>query len=162
MLQSKSYQNIFAFEPDPTSFSLLKKNLRHVENLTLFSKGLWSRKTNLSFFSENDGLMPGSAFCKEDKNGNFQVDTLDNIMGFYKKSISLIKMDTPSGSMEIIKGMQKIIVSNRPKLVIGIYHEINTLFEMINFLTSIVKNYKYFLRHNELNVTECFLYAVPK
>jgi hypothetical protein len=60
--------------------------------------------------------------------------------------VSCIKIDVEGAELQSIQGSKKTIEKNKPILLISVYHTPEDLFFIKPFLTSIVPEYKFFLR----------------
>jgi len=69
-------------------------------------------------------------------------------------------MDIEGAELQGLKGAKNIIVKNRPKLAICIYHKPEDILEIPLYLQSIVPDYKFYIRHYSNHDIETVLYAV--
>lgn len=58
-------------------------------------------------------------------------------------------------------GAQKVIVENRPKLAISIYHKPEDIWEIPSIVLQYNPDYKLYIRHYSLTDFETVLYALP-
>jgi hypothetical protein len=63
-------------------------------------------------------------------------------------------MDLP-----MLKGAEKTILKNRPKLAISCYHYPTDLVEILKFINSLKLNYRFKLRHHANVIGDYVLYA---
>ena len=114
----------------------------------------------------------GSAtYQKDDTNDTSiaQLRTLDSLIdsGEICDEITFVKMDIEGAEMDALQGMEKMIQRNKPKLAICIYHKFEDLWEIPNYIKSLVPEYSFLIRHHNYDHTETVLYAyineyVPK
>ncbi len=113
---------IFAFEPIPQTFELLKKNIRlnNLENVNPVNLGLSDRNGEffLYFYPEGTG---NSSFKNLSGNSNknvekiiCKVETLDNFVNEQKTKVDFIKCDVEGAEMLVFKGGVKTIDKYKP------------------------------------------------
>lgn len=151
------YQKIYAFEPDTNNYKKLHKYLKEndIKNVTTVNKGTWSAATELNFSS--DGNM--ASIVEDDGDFTIQVETIDSIIGDDKATY--IKMDIEGAELEALKGAERVIKRSNPKLAICAYHKPEDLITLPQYIRSINKNYKFYLRQHQLISWEMVLYALP-
>jgi len=149
---------IYAFECDPENFEKLEKNTSHLENIHIINKGCWSEKTILSF--SNYGTMAS----KIEGNGQIKIETdsIDNIVltsSDVQNAVTFIKMDVEGAELEALKGARNTILKHTPKLAISVYHLREDLVSIPQYILSLNRQYKLYLRHYESFSSELILYA---
>ena len=110
---------VFAFEPDPDNFQLLKKNveINGYQNVVLERKALSNKngKTKLYLCDFNRGAhrIFESELCKK----SIEIETvrLDDYFSklHLNEPISFIKMDTEGSELGVIEGMRSILQENK-------------------------------------------------
>jgi len=150
---TKGKGKIYAFECDKVNIEKLKKNTSHLKNIEIIEKGCWSEKTTL-FFS-NDG----SSRSKIGDNGQFQieVDSIDNVV---QGEISFIKMDIEGAELAALEGAKNTILKYKPKLAISVYHKQEDFITIPQYILSLNKHYKLYLRNYGGVTDETILYAI--
>ena len=153
------YEKIFAIEPDTENFLKLEQFAQNNElkNVEIFNCGVWNEKTVLKF--NNRGHM-GSAISK---NGvtEVAVDTIDNIVG--DTSISFIKMDVEGSDLNALYGAIKTLERSHPILVLSVYHRVDDLITIPQFVKTIYKNCRFYLRkHEGHDLYSLDLYVIPE
>ena len=73
--------------------------------------------------------------------------------------IEFLKADIESYELDMLFGAKNLIIKNRPKIAICIYHSPGDMFEIINYLHSLVPEYKFIIRHHSTCLQETVLYA---
>lgn len=156
---SGNYKKIFAIEPDPSNFEKLKEfvNRNSYKNIECFNCGVWNEKGTL-YFNEASGT---TSRISENGSMALKLDTIDDIVGDEK--ISLIKMDIEGAELNALKGAVKTLKYSRPVLAISVYHRQEDLITIPQFIKSIYKNCKFYIRKydNIHPLWELDLYAVP-
>lgn len=115
---SKFFKNIYSFEPNPTTFKLLKINSKINNNISIKKKGL-SNKIELSYLLENRSNLGGSKLIdkKSTDTIDIQLSTLDHEINSIKESIKLIKIDVEGHEFEVIQGSKKTIMKYKPIII---------------------------------------------
>ena len=75
-------------------------------------------------------------------------------------TITFLKMDIEGSELAALRGAERIIREQRPKLAICVYHKPEDLREIPSLLLSYHPDYKLYLRHYSINETETVLYAI--
>lgn len=116
------FKEIRAFEPNHVTFKCLVSNISNHPGVTVHNYGIAERNGLVDIIHEHEGnsgavkVIPGSTCCVQNINN-------DNIGGsVYKLSIkpheTLVKIDTEGSELECVKGMDKIIQSLRPVVIV--------------------------------------------
>lgn len=63
------------------------------------------------------------------------------------KGVTLIKMDIEGAELRALKGAKDVIMKNRPKLAICVYHRKEHIIEIYQWIKSLNLGYKFYLRH---------------
>ena len=112
---------IFAFEPDPISFSFLKKNLilNNCTNVIPFAKAVSNRQGKFEFYTHSVDSSKNSLVQRKGAEKKILVDcvTLDNFLDH--QQIDVIKIDVEGAEMQVLEGMKNIMLRN-PQLVLFI------------------------------------------
>ena len=152
------YNKIYGFEPSSTAYSqclqiIKSDNLMRIE---MINKGLWSEETTLRF---ND---TGNGNARIDNGGTdkIAVSTIDKSVG--TDCITFIKMDIEGAELEALKGAKETILHNKPRLAICVYHKPEDILEIPLYLSEIVPEYKFWLRHETPGMGQTVLYAVAE
>lgn len=150
----KKYSRIYAFEPDKDNFEKLKRNQLKDKLVIPINKGVWDEKTTLTF-SDNCG---GGSHISNTGNCSIEVDKMDNMID---GPVSLIKMDLEGAELKALQGARNIIKNYKPKLAIAVYHKIEDLLEIPQFIQSLIPDYKFYLRAQSYGSVDMTLYAIP-
>lgn len=154
------YSKIYAFEPDPTSYSACEQNLsnRKIRNFHLIRAGVSDHIGEVSFSA---GLYNGSYITTDnDTNENVivvPVTTIDHTVG--EEKIGFIKMDVEGAEFDALHGARKVIVRDKPLLAISVYHRTGDMLAIMDYLHAIVPEYRFWLRHYSVGIVDTVLYA---
>ena len=157
---------IYAFEPSINNFKILKKKIKHLNNIQIFNLALGDKKGYVDFHNHYDS--ESSTLVKINKNSNYfkkkniyldflnlkrknsnntkvEINTLNNLINFEKKKyIDLIKIDTEGYDFKVVKGLGKLI--NKVRYIYFEHH----------FHDMLIKDYKFndidqYLKKNNFN-----------
>lgn len=150
------YTHYYGFEPDEKNFQAANENLRGKPDVTLISKGLWSREARLAF-SEN---LTSSSRLDETGGGHIVETTALDAYFQDKTPPTFIKMDIEGAELEALRGAEHIIRARKPKLAICAYHKPEDLYTLPEQIRSCRSDYIFYLRHYTESIYETVLYAV--
>ena len=147
-----AYKKIIGIEPDKISYKKLENNTKNYHDIDLIHCATGKENSTACFASK--GLL-GSTYSSDD--GDIvDVKKLDDIL---KDTITIIKMDIEGAELDSLKGAEKIIKMNKPKLIICIYHKIEDIKSIPLYLHSIVPEYKFKVRQHAKTMLDTVLYA---
>lgn len=108
---------VFAFEPDPANFTLLKKNVEangH-SNVTLVNKAVSDRTGGLRLFVNEANRGDHRIYDSKDGRSSISIQAVA-LDGFFKKldrKVQFIKMDIQGSEAKALEGMKGLIRANR-------------------------------------------------
>jgi FkbM family methyltransferase len=161
-----TFESIYAFEPGDRQFGALKTRVNRLvsewaikdKKINLFKKGLGHAKSSALFDEKSDDAMSHSVtLAGGSEGGEIQIVTIDDELA--DVNISFIKSDIEGMDLPMLKGAEKTIIKNRPKLAISCYHYPTDLVEMLKFINGLRLNYKFKLRHHANVIGDYVLYA---
>ena len=160
--EKRVYRHIYAFEPDPKNYSKLCQFVSDDTNIKCYEKGLYSKETTLEFFNDLGGASRVKSAGESDINHKpikIEVCNIDNVI---KDRVTYIKMDIEGSELEALKGAEKTIRLNKPKLAISLYHKIEDFWEIPKYIKEIVPEYKLYANHHKLwyECVDTVLYAL--
>lgn len=108
---------VYSFEPTPTTFNLLKKNSKNLNNVKLFNIALFDKKGEITFSDYGPGYgaynsgndKEAVALNKKPKIIVVKTETLDNILDKEKLKPDLIKLDAEGLEYKILQGMNNLL-----------------------------------------------------
>lgn len=74
--------------------------------------------------------------------------------------ISFIKLDIEGAELRSLQGAGRIILRNRPRLAVCLYHKKEDYWKISCYLKSLVPEYRLYIRHYSNYSAETVLYAV--
>lgn len=152
-----TYHKIYAFEPDYNNAAQMKKNTEKI-NITIVPKGCYSESGTMYFLKEKGDAVDGEGHitCKQNATCQIEVVKLDDVI---KEQVTYIKMDVEGSELEVLKGAEKLINTYHPKLAISIYHKIEDIVEIPEFVLK--KGYRLYMRHQwKCGGTDTVLYCL--
>lgn len=106
---------VFAFEPEPKNFNILKKNIEenNIKNVILEQKAVGDTKTTLKM--KLSSYIGEHRICNSNEETDVTVDSikLDDYFIDFNKKIDFIKLDAEGFEGKILLGMLNTIQKNR-------------------------------------------------
>lgn len=156
-LTDGEYNTIVCFEPDEINYKVLKKNAGNEKRIICNKSGVWNTTTFLNFDSDN-GM--NSRVDNDNVNKNIQVKVVSIDDTNVCQGATMIKMDVEGAEMNALKGARKIIMKNKPKLAICIYHSNADMIEIAEYIKEMVPEYRLYVRQHNFTICETVLYAI--
>ena len=107
--------HVYAFEPNPNSFKLLKKNVKanKFKNVTLFNMAVTDKvsKTSLYVNNQNTGDTRISKPGIPSRKIKVETTNLDRVLKNTK--VDFMKIDVQGAEMLVLKGAEKVLVKNK-------------------------------------------------
>ncbi len=148
------YRKIIGLEPDTISFEKLCAATQAYHDVDLICCATGKENTRVNFLSQ--GTL-GSTFSEDENSDLTDVKKLDDILE--NEKVTLIKMDIEGSELDSLKGAENTIKKQKPKLAICIYHKIEDIITIPQYLHSIVPEYKFKVRQHSRSMLETVLYA---
>jgi len=143
------------FEPNNIQYEFCKNNMQNYDNVKIVNKGLWHKKETLKFRNSN-----ASSRVNSDGEEIIEAISLDEELKNEQEPITFIKMDIEGAELNALKGAERIIKEQKPKLAISIYHKPADVLEIPSLLLDYVPDYKFYIRHYSISTWEIVLYAI--
>jgi FkbM family methyltransferase len=117
---------VYAFEPDPKNFQLLRKNVEAngYHNVVLIDKAVSDKSGAAQLFLHSENTGDHRIFNSEHdrKSVAITMTTLDDFFKDEGKRVDLIKMDIQGAEAKALQGARKVIAKNRHiKLITEFY-----------------------------------------
>lgn len=104
---------VFAFEPDPTNFAILKKNveLNGYKNVVLVQKAASNKTGKLKLYLSEDNSADHKIYDSHEGRQSTEIEAtrLDDYFKNYNGEINLIKMDIEGAEGGAIQGMSSLL-----------------------------------------------------
>ena len=143
---------IYFFEPDKISFYKAINNLSQYKNITFYQYGLSDHESYYQFNS--DGTV-GSSIC-EYGNTSIKCVALNDII---PENLAFLKFDIEGFELNALRGCTRFLKSGSP-LAVCVYHKPEDIYIIPEFIKSVNKNYKFYLRHYTTSIFDTVLYAI--
>lgn len=152
---NSTYKKIYYYEPSINIYNKGKSNLKNVRDVVFTAAGVGEKAGIFRFFGAGDN---DYGYIENSGSETVTVVTLDETV---TDRPTFIKMDIEGAELSALKGASKLIIENRPKLAICVYHKPEDLFEIIELIDSWQLNYKYYFRHYTTGISGTILYCIP-
>ena len=145
LLQEYTNGQVYAFEPEKENYQLLKQtiDLNNASRIIPLQMGLSadSNKYKLS----SDGL--ASTIVQNNhmsnKIENITTISIDKFVEKNKLSVGLIKLDVEGFEQQVLHGAQQTIQTQRPTLLISIYHNADDFFSIKPWIENLNLGYRF-------------------
>ncbi|WP_440055632.1 FkbM family methyltransferase [Pseudoalteromonas sp. T1lg65] len=149
----------YLFEPIPDQVAMLEKKYQHSRAVNVISAAVGSGDKTVYF------NVSGTSSKVVDSEGepdtvSVQQICLDSFCKHNAITPDLIKMDVEGVELDVIKGMEQLIKSHKPKLAVSVYHRVEHLTQVPILLRALCPEYKFYLKHYTQGYSETVLFAV--
>ena len=137
------YKKIYCYEITADSVLKLQENLREYPDIDIRNKGVGDKNSVMYLDDKKD--QSGNRIT--DGNGETAVEVVrldDDI----SEEITLLKMDIEGSEISALKGAAGHIKSEKPKLLICVYHSNTDILEIPKLIQEMRGDYKFYLRSN--------------
>ncbi len=150
--------NVFAFEPSPRVFELLKRNLNKFAPETVAVNAAIGNSEEMICFSEDNA--PWSKVVQESQ---LKIPTvrIDQFCAENEVVPTLIKMDIEGFEIEGLKGAKNTIKKYKPDLTICTYHTPFHVWEVGAQILESCSDYRFYFKKHQ-TFSEAVLYATVK
>ena len=160
------FSKLYAFEPGNRQFAALKSRFQRLTeewaldpgSIALVNAGLGETESSVSGASAN-GQMTSFAVCQNSGAIGASVDVVSLDRYLDGAPISFLKADVEGMELALLKGAQTTIKRCRPKISICVYHYPTDIPDIANYLSELVPDYKFALRHHSPQLMETVLYC---
>lgn len=118
---------VYAFEPDPDNFTLLKKNveINGYKNIILEQKAVTNKNGTINLYLSETNFGNHKIYNSNEKRRHIEVECikLDDYANKYfkNKKVNVIKIDTEGAEYSVIEGMTSTLQNNDIKLLTEFY-----------------------------------------
>lgn len=152
---NNSYKKIYAFEPIKDDVDICHKvyEENNIERIELLCKGTWSETGVLHFSTRANSQ--GSI----DESGDTKIEVTRIDDAVESEKVTFIKMDIEGAELRALQGARESIIRDKPRMAICIYHKPVDLYEIPQYLLSLVPEYRFKVRQYSSMYWETVLYA---
>jgi len=143
---AKKGYKVYAFEPSPVPYRYLKMLAKQFSNVNVYPYALGENncraKLNVHKSSGHNSLV----FQRRDFSGIQIIVTVRTLDSFKFKNVGLIKIDTEGYEVPILKGAQRTIRENKPRLIVEVHDPYK---QQLSLIKGILRkhDYKWIIRY---------------
>lgn len=159
---SKGFEHIYSFEADPKNYEKSKELLAPLRKCELFPYGTSDANKKVYFASdafETSCIISREEAEKKNFEGVTEIETvaLDEVLA--GKRVTFIKMDIEGAEYEALMGARKLIMENRPRMAISVYHKFEDFVTLADLVLSMHPDYQIAFRHYGFDDLETVMYV---
>lgn len=160
------FRHIYAFEPGVPQFAALKTRVRRLlkewavagSKITCVNAGLADKNRKMTMSMDPNMLQCSSFNASRPVTGSSaQLLSLDRYLA--GRPVTSIKVDIEGMEMAMLRGAQETIRKCRPKMALSIYHKPADLFEIAEYVRSLVPEYRMAVRQHAPSLMDSVLYC---
>lgn len=155
-----SFAKYFAIEPDPRNLAKLRRAIpAHLAAQVLvlpYGAGELRQRRVPFVLAEAGGE---SRVGIDGDQIDIEVVPLDELLA--TERVTTIKIDVEGFEPQVLRGARQVIVNQKPKLAISVYHKLPDLWELALWVRDCRPGYRYYLRHHTAEIYDTVLYCVP-
>ena len=158
----KGFEHIYSFEADPKNYEKCKAALEPLGKCDLYPYG--TADVNKKVYFSADAFETSCIISKEEaEKRNFEgveeIETvaLDEVLA--GKRITFIKMDIEGAEYEALLGARKLIMENRPRMAISVYHKFEDFVSLANLVLEMHPDYRIAFRPYGFDDLETIMYV---
>lgn len=141
-------KKIYAFEPFEGSFKLLKKNIEdnNITNIVPINKSIGNINGERSLYLSGDnvqGITSDANLRENTKEIIVQEVTIDEFVKQNNLDVGYITVDVEGAEMDLLNGAVNTIKTQKPILVISIYHKASDFMEIIPWIANLGLGYEF-------------------
>ena len=134
IFQDFTDKNIYSFEATSHNYNLMLQTLQlnNTNRIVPVKKGLGSENTKMtiSVFGSGSSLARDNAIYGCTQSEEIELITLDSYVKEHNLKVGLIKVDIEGFEMEFLKGAKETICSQKPAMILSIYHQASDFFDI--------------------------------
>lgn len=159
---AKGFDHIYSFEADPKNYEKSKKALEPLGKCELFPFGTADADKKVYFAAdafETSCIISKEEAEKRNFEGVEEIETraLDDVLA--GKRITFIKMDIEGAEYEALLGARKLIMENRPRMAISVYHKFEDFVTLAALVLEMHPDYRIAFRHYGFDELETVMYV---
>lgn len=134
ILQEYTHNKVHSFEATTQNYELMLETIaiNKAARIVPVKKALGSApsKMTISVNGGSSSFNPSPHANDKDENEEVEIITLDSYVAEHKIQVGFIKVDIEGFEMEFLKGAKETICTQKPTMLISIYHSLNDFFEI--------------------------------
>lgn len=138
---------MYSFEATRTNFELLQKTLKlnDSKRIVPINKGLGAKKETLdiTLLSSGSTMRTDSGVFNENNTQKCEIISLDEFVKENDLQVGFIKVDIEGFEQEFLKGALETIRTQKPAMLLSIYHNFEDFLEIKPFIESLNLGYKF-------------------
>ena len=159
---AKGFDHIYSFEADPENYERSRKLLDPLGKCDLYPYGTADVNKKVYFAAdafETSCIISREEAEKRNFEGVTEIETvaLDDVLA--GKRITYIKMDIEGSEYEALLGARKLIMENRPRMAISVYHKFEDFVTLANLVLKMHPDYRIAFRHYGFDDLETVMYV---
>ena len=159
---AKGFDHIYSFEADPKNYEKSKAVLEHLGKCDLYPYGTADVNKKVYFAAEafeTSCIISREEAEKRNFEGVEEIETvaLDDVLE--GKRVTFIKMDIEGAEYEALLGARKLIMENRPRMAISVYHKFEDFVTLANLVLEMHPDYRIAFRHYGFDELETIMYV---
>lgn len=159
------FKKIYAIEPAKRQLKALKTRVKRLntewalnpDQIEIIEAAAGDKNESLKISINDDFANFNIFFNPDESSQTVKVVCLDSVLK--NKVVDFIKADIEGAELKMLMGASNIIKQQKPKMALCVYHNINDLIDIIEYVKSIVPEYKMALRHHSTDIAETVLYC---
>ena len=158
----KGFDHIYSFEADPKNYEKCREALAPLGKCDLYPYG--TADVNKKVYFSADAFETSCIISKEEaEKRNFEgveeieAVALDDVLE--GKRITFIKMDIEGAEYEALLGARKLIMENRPRMAISVYHKFEDFVTLAALVLEMHPDYRIAFRHYGFDELETVMYV---
>lgn len=164
------FDGIYSFEMDAENYRICQESIAKLpqearEKIHCCNYGVWDEDTQIRSGREENGSSGSNSIMKARNMGlrDTEVQTTRTVRldtYFREQKVSFLKMDIEGAELHALRGAERLIREQQPKLAICIYHGLTDMWEVPLYIASLVPEYRLSVRqHSATNFWETVCYA---
>ena len=158
----KGFDHIYSFEADPKNYERSKEVLAPLGKCDLYPYGTSDANKKVYFAAdafETSCIISREEAEKRTFEGVEEIETraLDDVLE--GKRITFIKMDIEGAEYEALLGARNLIMENRPRMAISVYHKFEDFVTLADLVLGMHPDYRIAFRHYGFDELETIMYV---
>ena len=159
---AKGFDHIYSFEADQKNYAKSKEILAPLGKCDLYPYGTADSSKKVYFAAEafeTSCIISREEAEKRKFEGVEEIEcvALDDVLE--GKKITFIKMDIEGAEYEALLGARKLIMENRPRMAISVYHKFEDFVTLANLVLEMHPDYRIAFRHYGFDDLETVMYV---